>query len=333
MRNIEIHAVTSEHPATSSAAVYTSVAQTSQELHQMNRASLGEQLANNVEQWIRSEHIAEGTPLPERSLAARFRVSRSPVREAFQILAERGLIVQRPDGGYAVSEVAERSVEVTLPPADEDEPVYLMIAEDRLAGKLPDRMTESELMRRYGLTRTQLAEVLRRIVQEGWIERLPGHGWQFLPVLTNGAAYDQGYRIRILLEPSGILEPTYKLDEEALRKCRAEQQALADGAAEWASPAQLFDANSRLHEVIASASGNIFIQETLRRVNRLRRLMEYGKSVNRTAAIQRCKEHLTLIDLLLSDQREAAADFMRLHLRDAAREKSSRTGAQIDSRK
>lgn len=326
MRNSKIHAVTSTHPTTGGAAFHNGAAQTSQKLHQMNRASLGEQLANNVEQWIRSEHIAEGTPLPQRSLAERFRVSRSPVREAFQILVKRGLIEERPDGGYAVSAVGARFTEVNLPPADEDEPVYLRIAEDRLAGKLPDRMTESEFMRRYDLTRAQLAEVLRRIVQEGWIERLPGHGWQFLPVLTNGAAYDQGYRIRILLEPSGILEPTYKLDEEALRKCRAEQQALADGAAEWASPAQLFDANSRLHEVIASASGNIFIQETLRRVNRLRRLMEYGKSVNRTDAIRRCKEHITLIDLLLSDQREAAADFMRLHLRDAAREKSSRVG-------
>lgn len=332
MRNTKIHAVTSTHPTTGGAAFHNGAAQTCQKLHQMNRASLGEQLANNVEQWIRSEQIAEGTPLPQRTLAERFRVSRSPVREAFQILVKRGLIEERPDGGYAVSAVSARFTEVNLPPADEDEPVYLRIAEDRLAGKLPDRMTESEFMRRYDLTRAQLAEVLRRIVQEGWIERLPGHGWQFLPVLTNGAAYDQGYRIRILLEPSGILEPTYQLDEDALLKCRAEQQALADGAAEWASPAQLFDANSRLHEVIASASGNIFIQETLRRVNRLRRLMEYGKSVNRTAAIHRCKEHLTLIDLLLSDQREAAADFMRLHLRDAAREKSSRIGAKIDSK-
>jgi hypothetical protein len=35
-----------------------------------------------------------------------------------------------------------------------------------------------------------------------------------------------------------------------------------------------------------------------------------------------------LIDLLLGEQREAAADFMRLHLRDAAREKSG-AGAPI----
>jgi len=291
----------------------------------MSRASLAEQLANSIELWIRQEQIPEGTSLPERSLATRFRVSRSPVREALPILAERGLIAARPEGGYAVSASNGSATGFALPPADEDEPIYLKIAADRLSGALPERTTENELMRRYELTRGQLSEVLRRISQEGWIERLPGNGWQFLPILTSGAAYDQGYRMRILVEPSGILEPTYEIDRDSLLKCRAEQQALADGAAQWASPAQLFDANTRLHECIALASGNVFILESLRRINRLRRLMEYGKAVNRTAAAQRCKEHLTLIDLLLAGQREAAADFMRLHLRDAAREKSAQT--------
>lgn len=294
----------------------------------MSRSSLAEQLANSIELWIRQEQIPQGTALPERGLGARFRVSRSPVREALLILAERGSIAMRPDGGYAVSKASGGAAGFALLPADEDEPVYLKIAADRLSGELPERTTENELMRRYELTRGQLGEVLRRISQEGWIERLPGNGWQFLPILTSGTAYDQGYRMRILVEPSGILEPTYKLDRDGLLKCRAEQQALVDGAAEWASPAQLFDANTRLHECIAGASGNVFILESLRRINRLRRLMEYGKNVDRTAAAQRCKEHLTLIDLLLADQREAAADFMRLHLRDAAREKSAQPSTQ-----
>ena len=293
----------------------------------MSRNSLAEQLANKVELWIRQEQIPEGTALPERGLAARFRVSRSPVREALLILAERGLITARPKGGYAVSAADGNTRKYALPPADEDEPTYLKIAADRLSGELPERSTENELMRRYAMTRRQLGEVLRRISQEGWIERLPGNGWQFLPVLTSGAAYNQGYRMRILVEPAGILEPTYEVDREGLLKCRAEQQALVDGAAEWASPAQLFGANTRLHECIAAASGNVFMLESLRRLNRLRRLMEYGKGINRAGAAQRSKEHLTLIDLLLADQREAAADFMRLHLRDAAREKAAQTSA------
>ena len=283
---------------------------------------LSEQLAASIELWIRQDGLAEGTPLPERSLAEKFNVSRTPVRDALLILARRQVVHAKPEGGYVVQKVAVVDSGLTLPSADDDEPVYLQIAEDRLAGKLPDRMTENELMRRYDLTRHRLAAVLRRVVQEGWIERLPGHGWRFLPILDSGAAYDQGYRLRILLEPAAVLEPTYKLDEVALRRCQAEQNALANGAAEWASPAQLFDANARLHEAIMGFSGNAFMLDSLRRVNSLRRLMEYRKNVDRVAAVRRCKEHLTLIDLLLQGQREAAADFLRLHLRDAAREKS-----------
>lgn len=283
---------------------------------------LAEQLATSIEAWLVKEQVAAGTALPERAVAERFRVSRSPVREAMQLLARRQVIESRPEGGYAVSSRLAAAPALALAPADEDEPTYLQIAQDRLEGRLPDRLTENELMRRYGVTRARLAPVLRRIVHEGWIERLPGHGWQFLPTLTSGAAYDQGYRLRILLEPAALLEPTWSLDAVALRECRAEQQALVDGAAEWASPAQLFDANSRLHETLAGFSGNVFMADALKRVNRLRRLMEYRKAVDRRAAARRCKEHLVLIDLLLSGQREAAADFMRLHLRDAAREKA-----------
>lgn len=291
---------------------------------------MSEQLANSIERWIADEQLAEGTPLPERAVAERFRVSRTPVREAMLLLAKQGTITARPEGGYAVKarlELPPLVAMTDLPPADEDEGVYLRIAEDRLSGALPERATENELMRRYELTRARLSAVLRRIANEGWIERLPGKGWQFLPVLNSGATYDQGYRLRILLEPAALLEPTWRLDEAALRKARAEQQALVDGAVEWASPAQLFDANTRMHELIAGFSGNVFISDALKRVNRLRRLMDYRKIVDRPGTLRRCKEHLTLIDLLLTGQREAAADFMRLHLRDAAREKGGYTPA------
>jgi DNA-binding GntR family transcriptional regulator len=153
--------------------------------------------------------------------------------------------------------------------------------------------------------------------------RLPGHGWLFLPVLTSAETYSQGYRFRLLIESAGILEPTFKLDKEALLRCRAEQEALANGGARTASPPYLFDANTRLHETIAACSGNAFILDALSRLDRIRRLMEYRKAVDRDQAERRCREHLTLIDLLLSGQREAAADFLRLHLRSAAKEKAA----------
>jgi DNA-binding GntR family transcriptional regulator len=285
--------------------------------------NLVEQLAGRIEALIAEAELPLGTRLPERRLAERFRVSRSPVREALRRLAEKSVVEVCAEGGYAVRKRPKAAApQFATPPADPFESVYLQIAEDRLGGLLPERFSENELMRRYGLTRPRLARVLRRIQQEGWAERLPGHGWQFLPILTSTETYDQGYRFRILMESAAILEPGFQVDESALRKCLQEQQALADGAIEWASPAQIFDANTRLHETIAAFSGNVFIIDSLKRINRLRRLMEYRKAIDREAAARRCREHRVLIELLLTGQRDAAADFIRLHLRDAARDKS-----------
>lgn len=292
---------------------------------------LGEQLAGQIEHLIAQEGLAPGTPLVERALAERFLVSRSPVREALRLLAEQGVVGPRPEGGYVVAKRRKvRALELALPAEAPGEHSYLRIAEDRLSGALPERVSESDLMRRYELTKGQLGAILRRIANEGWVERLPGHGWQFLPILTSAETYDQAYRFRILVESAALHEPGFKVDEAALRKCLAEQQTLIDGAVEWASPAQLFDANTRLHETIAGFSGNVFIVDSLKRINRLRRLMEYRKAVDREAAARRCREHKTLIELLLSGQREAAGDFIRLHLRDAAREKAMSKGSPQD---
>ena len=285
--------------------------------------ALSEQLAVRIEQLILDTPLEPGSALVERTLASHLMVSRSPVRAALKVLADRGTVGPRPQGGYVVQRRPKRlPFGASFEQGPPGEATYLKIGEDRLAGRLPERVSENDLMRRYGLTKAQLASLLRRIANEGWIERLPGHGWQFLPVLTSGDTYDQAYRFRILLEPAALNEPGFTVDEAALRRCLAEQQALIDGAVRWVSPAQLFDANTRLHETIAACSGNVFFLDSLKRINRLRRLMEYRTTVDRDAAARRCSEHKTLIELLLAGQRQAAADFIRLHLRDAAREKA-----------
>lgn len=292
-----------------------------------------EQLIVGIKEHIASERLAPGTRLPERALAEQFRVSRSPVREALKRLAEDETVEKNEDGGYVVGPATPQASQefVAVPEAGYDEEAYLRIAQDRLAGNLPERFSENELLRRYGLTRTQLNNILRRMMQEGWVERLLGHGWAFLPTLTSGESYNQGYRYRILVEPAAILEPSFRIDRKDLLRCREEQETLLSGAIQNVSPAQIFDSNSRLHETIAGFSGNVFIVESLRRLNRLRRLMEYQKSVDRTASARRCEEHLVLIDLLLNGQREEAADFLRLHLRDAAREKAAAVRTSVET--
>lgn len=292
---------------------------------------VAETLVSNIKEFIIAEKLPAGARLTERSLAERFLVSRSPIRVALRRLKDEGIMDEHEEGGYVVSARGAQLEALDLPAdhhEDVAEKVYLAIAKDRLAGVLPERVTESELTRRYEVTRAQLSGILRRMTQEGWIERLPGHGWRFLPVLTSSETYDQSYRFRILIESAGILEPTFRLNELALKRCQAQQLSLIERIKE-VSAAEIFNANKLLHETIAECSGNVFIIDSLRRLNSLRRLMEYQKAFDRDAAARRCREHLVLIDLLLSGQQEAASDFIRLHLRDAAREKSARAAQAV----
>ncbi|MGB3071609.1 MAG: GntR family transcriptional regulator [Ottowia sp.] len=286
-------------------------------------SSLATQLALDIRRYIAQAGLLPGARLPERSLADHFRVSRSPIRAALGQLETQGLIARQPEGGFTVREIPLSDPVQPQRLESDEEAAYLQIARDRLDKQLPEKITENELMRRYGLTKSQLSSILRRMANEGWIERLPGHGWTFLPALTSAAAYTQSYRFRVLMEPAAILEPTYQLDRAELLRCRDEQRALVEGAVFTVLPDQIFDANTRLHECITNSSGNMFIADALRRLNRVRRLIEYRKAVDREQAHRRCVEHLKLIELLLADEREAAADFIRMHLRDAAREKAS----------
>ncbi|RAI24297.1 GntR family transcriptional regulator, partial [Rhodoplanes serenus] len=77
----------------------------------------------------------------------------------------------------------------------------------------------------------------------------------------------------------------FVLDRAAVAACRAEQQALVDGEIGRVSTAALFDLNSRFHEVVIACSGNTFFVDGLRRIDRLRRLIEYRQSLDRDRAV------------------------------------------------
>lgn len=62
----------------------------------LERMSLHDQLVAKVREMIIDGELSAGAPLPERMLCETFGVSRTPLREAFKILAAEGLIELRP---------------------------------------------------------------------------------------------------------------------------------------------------------------------------------------------------------------------------------------------
>jgi DNA-binding GntR family transcriptional regulator len=272
-------------------------------------------IASRIVELIQSENLEVGTHLPAQMLADRLRVSRQPVNDALGVLCEKGILHREPNRGYFLAQKVDQPIaEMGLAQNDIVTAIYFRIAEDRLRGQLPDEFSESLLRQRYNLTAAQLNAVLGRIAQEGWAEKKPAYGWAFSPMLTTPDSLIQSYQLRLALEPAALLQPGYRLDPNAAERCRAAELHLLNGGIETDTADQLHDRGVRFHETLVEGSGNPFFIDTIRRVNRVRRLLSYRSMQDRTRYKQHCKQHLHILDLLTREKNDDAAEAMTEHL-------------------
>jgi DNA-binding GntR family transcriptional regulator len=71
------------------------------------KGTLAEDLRRQIADEILDGRLAQGQHLDEQDLAARFGVSRTPVREALRLLAATGLVQERPRKGAVVAVVTQ----------------------------------------------------------------------------------------------------------------------------------------------------------------------------------------------------------------------------------
>jgi len=281
-------------------------------------------IPSQILELIEADGMSAGSHLPAQLLADRLRVSRSPVNEALSLLAEKGVLVRQPNRGYFLVQpindgaraLAER---LGLEESDLVTDVYFRIADDRLRGLLPDEFSEALIKQRYGLTPAQLNGVLGRIANEGWAEKKPGYGWVFSSMLTTADSLLQSYRLRLALEPAALLEPNYHLSPQVIARCRAAEKHLLEGGIETDTADQLHDRGVRFHESLVEGSGNAFFIDTIRRVNRVRRLLSYRSMQDRSRYKEHCQQHLHLLDLLQRGRNDEASQAMRQHLSSTLR--------------
>ncbi len=113
-------------------------------------AAIGEQLREMIIEGV----LAPGARLNERLLGDRLGVSRTPLREAFRLLASDGLVEIQPNRGAQVVSLSEDGVR---------ESFELMGALEALSGELASaRITHEELMELKALTFQMLACHARR---------------------------------------------------------------------------------------------------------------------------------------------------------------------------
>lgn len=283
---------------------------------------LQSRVAREIVAIVRREDKQAGEHLAESLLAEQVGTSRSPVQAALRHLVAHGVLQQDPNRGYFLARDAKDwGVVAEQFSSQPDDPLYLAIAEARQTGQLPDEINEAELMRRFNVARSTLRKVLTRISEEGWVEPKVGHGWTFQNMIESPEAYEESYLFRQAIEPTGILSPSFHADPAELKQLQQEQKLIVESGFERMTPIELFEANSRFHEIVASWSNNRFIVQSVKRVNQLRRLVEYRQASRRAPRQGQAQEHLQILDAIAKQDFVTAAALMRGHLDGARRAK------------
>lgn len=278
------------------------------------RRNVSGQIAADIMKFITAERLPPGSHLTTQDLAERFRVSRWPIQEALKILSAKGVTRYERNRGYFVCDFAAANPQsIGLVPQYSTR-VYFQIANDYLEGRLEENVSEIYLRQRYKLTRGQLAELLTRINREGWAERRTGYGWTFAKVLRTPEALEKAYEFRIIIEPASLLTPSYNLTPDDIQRCRAVEQDLLSTDLDIMPADVLYEKNLDFHETVVAASGNIFFLESLRSINRLRRLFAYKTMRRRIGFYRQHLEHLQILDLLEQKRNKEASEALRAHL-------------------
>ena len=155
----------------------------------VQNTSLTRLVADSVEELILTGELAPGTKLNEVALAERFRVSRGPLREAFRLLEESGLIYQEKNRGAFV-----RVVEL-----NEAAELYEVRAGlDAIAGRLlAERINEGQLSALRTLT-DQMKSVNNSDVEQFHILNLDFHD-QIIAMAGNRTLTDTYRKLAKLL--------------------------------------------------------------------------------------------------------------------------------------
>ena len=288
---------------------------------EMPLSVLVQRIMTDLQQRIQQGEVKAGTHLSAQKIADEFQVSRSPAREALVALADQGVLDQQPNRGFFVL-AARQLITPAPPPALEEPEAYYLLSEDWLNDRIPQDVTEPLVRERYGLSKAQASHILHRAACVGWAQPKPGYGWRFSEVAKTTQALDQIYNLRLLIEPAGLLEPTFKSDAQWLRRLGNEQKQLLSEGIETLPADALLRTGMRFHEALSKMSGNSMYHMVLVQINNMRRLIEYRAMVDRKRYYQQCEEHLQIIELVEQGNNQAASELMKRHLTGSLARKS-----------
>jgi DNA-binding GntR family transcriptional regulator len=270
-------------------------------------------LAERILAWLRRQDLESGDHVPERLATEAFHVSRTPVRAALALLADRGLLERRNQRGYFIAKRFAAGT-ATLVAETPETLLHEAILRDRFSKRLDAEVTAAQLARRYKASRALVLRVLNRLQKDGIVERALGQRWVFLPALDSLRSQEDSHRFRLILEPAVFLQPGFALDPKRARDLKAALQELSRQDVRSFDLKRALETDIAFHEAMGDASDNRFLAEAIRRQSRLRRLATGSMQVPPARLIESCREHLAVLEAAEAGDLSRAAELMREHL-------------------
>ena len=179
------------------------------------------------------------------------------------------------------------------------------------------RVTEAELSRDTGLGKTPVREALTRLIQDGLMRSIPGHGYAIAPITLQDV--QDLFDYRLIVEPAAVRLAAGRIDAARLRRldelCGA---GYSPGDPESASAFNRV--NAEFHLAIATASGNRRLSEAVGRLLDETQRLFYLQLLLRNRNDLVAHEHKALVEALVAGDGESAATIAVEHIRETQRD-------------
>ena len=176
-------------------------------------------------------------------------------------------------------------------------------------------LSETVLARVHGSSRTPVRDALSRLLEDGYVERVPRKGCIVAPLTIT--AIQNTFEVRRLLEVTGAEKAAERADEEAIKRMRGLADYPALEATRESYRARL-DANAQFHLAVAAAGQNGFLVDLVRHC-----LMQHNRVLSLGLEFPvlptSVSEHHQLVDAIARHDASAAREAMEQHLDGAHR--------------
>ncbi len=184
-----------------------------------------------------------------------------------------------------------------------------------VSAKLPagSPISEIDIARDLGISRTPMREAIRQLERDGLVVRFANRGVFVRQVEMKEVL--EIWQIREWLEPIASELAARTIAAEPLKSLRHRMTAVRDSARGLAAYEAHHQLDFELHDLIFAAAGNTTLRTLVDGLNF--RIMQM-RMVHRPDRLEAATaEHIEIIDALLARDGPAAADAMRKHLRSS----------------